>query len=51
MDLITRLAEKGIERGHEIEKHIKVLDNRHYKPLIKEDEEGEEDNGFMSQRP
>jgi ribonuclease D len=50
VDLINKLAELGIERGHPIEKFIRVLDNRDYRPLQKEDDD-EEENGFMDQRP
>jgi hypothetical protein len=32
----------GKENGNEIEKHIRVLDNRHYKPKIKDDYEEED---------
>jgi len=46
VDLIERLAEQGKEKKHNIEKHIKILDNRNYHPEPKDDED-DENNGFM----
>lgn len=48
VDLINKLAEDGHPKNS-IDKYIKVLDNRHYKPVKCDDED--DDEGFMNQRP
>lgn len=50
VEIIEKLANMGVESNHKIENYIRILDNRHYKPNVKDDDD-DDDEGFMESRP